>query len=225
METGDYSQLPDEHPRKLIPKLCRQFYNLGWVTGTGGGMSIKHEKDIYIAPSGVQKERILPEDLFIQDIDGNDIECPKKPLKKSQCTPLFMCAYTARDAGAVIHSHSKSSVLASLLATGNEFRVTHLEMIKGIYNPSKGRYYRYDEVLIVPIIENTPFEEDLKDDMAAIISHYPETSAVLVRRHGFYVWGKTWEQTKTMAECYDYLFDVSNQMRQHGMDPTAKPEL
>lgn len=32
-----------EHPRNLIPELCRQFYHLGWVTGTGGGISIKHE--------------------------------------------------------------------------------------------------------------------------------------------------------------------------------------
>lgn len=53
---------------------------------------------IYIAPSGVQKERILPEDLFVQDIEGQDLELPpaEKNLKKSQCTPLFMCAYTGR---------------------------------------------------------------------------------------------------------------------------------
>ena len=31
----------EEHPVKLIPELCRQFYTLGWVTGTGGGISIK----------------------------------------------------------------------------------------------------------------------------------------------------------------------------------------
>lgn len=24
-----------EHPMNLIPELCRQFYQLGWVTGTG----------------------------------------------------------------------------------------------------------------------------------------------------------------------------------------------
>ena len=30
-----------EHPRNLIPALLRQFYDLGWVTGTGGGISIK----------------------------------------------------------------------------------------------------------------------------------------------------------------------------------------
>ncbi|KAK3731129.1 hypothetical protein QZH41_006398 [Actinostola sp. cb2023] len=47
------------HPRNLIPDLCRQFYDLGWVTGTGGGITIKYGDEIYIAPSGVQKERIL----------------------------------------------------------------------------------------------------------------------------------------------------------------------
>ena len=51
---------------------------------------------IYIAPSGVQKERIKSDDLFVQDITGKDLKVPPvaKKLKKSQCTPLFMCAYT-----------------------------------------------------------------------------------------------------------------------------------
>ena len=31
-----------EHPRNLIPELLQQFYHLDWVTGTGGGISIKH---------------------------------------------------------------------------------------------------------------------------------------------------------------------------------------
>lgn len=31
------------HPANLIPELCRLFYNLGWVTGTGGGISIRRE--------------------------------------------------------------------------------------------------------------------------------------------------------------------------------------
>lgn len=28
-----------QHPANLIPDLCRRFYDLGWVTGTGGGVS------------------------------------------------------------------------------------------------------------------------------------------------------------------------------------------
>ncbi|CAG9862892.1 unnamed protein product [Phyllotreta striolata] len=210
---------PDEHPRNLIPELCRQFYNLGWVTGTGGGISIKHEDQIYIAPSAVQKERILPEDMFVQTIDNEDIEVPPpgKKLKKSQCTPLFMCAYTMRNAGAVIHTHSKAAVLATLIFPGNEFECSHLEMIKGIRNQETGVNFRYDEKLVVPIIENTPFEEDLKESLAEAIKKYPHTCAVLVRRHGVYVWGDTWQQAKTMTECYDYLFDIVVKMKQIGI--------
>lgn len=53
---------------------------------------------IYIAPSGVQKERIKSDELFIQDMEGRDLKLPpiSKNLKKSQCTPLFMCAYKGR---------------------------------------------------------------------------------------------------------------------------------
>ncbi|OAD59304.1 putative methylthioribulose-1-phosphate dehydratase, partial [Eufriesea mexicana] len=215
-----------EHPRILIPELCKQFYDLGWVTGTGGGISIKYKEKIYIAPSGVQKERICPDEMFVQDISGNDLELPleQKKLKKSQCTPLFMCAYRRRNAGAVIHTHSKFAVMVTLHWPGNEFRVTHLEMIKGIKNQKLGRAYNYNEELIVPIIENTPFEEDLKDELDRTIVAYPETCAVLVRRHGVYVWGDTWQQAKTMTECYDYLFDIALQMKLSGLDPAAVPE-
>jgi methylthioribulose-1-phosphate dehydratase len=29
------------HPANLIPSLCAKFWTLGWVTGTGGGASIR----------------------------------------------------------------------------------------------------------------------------------------------------------------------------------------
>ena len=37
---------------KLIGELCAQFYTQGWVSGTGGGMSIKSGDSIVMAPSG-----------------------------------------------------------------------------------------------------------------------------------------------------------------------------
>lgn len=55
------------HPANHICELCRKFYGHGWVTGTGGGVSIKHEGHIYIAPSGVQKELMQPADMFVMD--------------------------------------------------------------------------------------------------------------------------------------------------------------
>lgn len=107
---------------------------------------------IFIASSGVQKEKIEPDDLLVQNLDGEDIIVPEpeKKLSKSQCTPIFMCAYTGklnnqkcfiflliiygknleRNAGAVIHVHSMEAVKLCLLNPENELRITGLEMMK-----------------------------------------------------------------------------------------------
>ena len=59
-----------QSPRQLIVELCKHFYAQGWVSGTGGGISIRTGGRVYMAPSGVQKERIKPEDLYVLDEAG-----------------------------------------------------------------------------------------------------------------------------------------------------------
>ncbi|KAI9596042.1 class II aldolase/adducin N-terminal [Syncephalis fuscata] len=214
------------HPANLIPELCRLFYQLGWVTGTGGGISIRHNELVYIAPSGVQKERIKPEDLFVlpyQPYPAPPLRFPTKPYKPSACTPLFYNAYRMRNAGACIHTHSQHAVMATLTTNDDKFVITHQEMIKGIRKASEKRSLRFDEQLVVPIVENTCFEEDLQESMALAMEKYPDACAVLVRRHGVYVWGDTWEQAKCMCECYDYLFEIAVRMRSMNIDPAAVP--
>ncbi|EGD81048.1 APAF1 interacting protein [Salpingoeca rosetta] len=212
------------NPRELIPELCRLFYDKGWATGTGGGFSMKQDGKIYIAPSGVQKERIQPEDIFVTDGEGTVLETPpaEKNLKMSECTPLFMNAYRLANAGACVHSHSQNAVLATLLCD-KEFRITNLEMIKGIRRGQTGKNFGYYDTLVIPIIENTARECELEERMANAMRAYPEACAVLVRRHGVYVWGETWEKAKSMAECFDYLFEMYVKMKQLGVDPEAAP--
>lgn len=53
-----------------------------------------------------------------------------------------------------------------------------------------GAALSYLDTLVVPIIENTPFEEDLRDSMAEAMRNFPDAAGVLVRRHGVYVWGE-----------------------------------
>lgn len=62
-------------------------------------------------------------------------------------------------------------------------------MIKGVRIGGNGPAMSYLDTLRVPIIPNTPFEEDLTESMAAAMDKYPEAAAILVRRHGIYVWG------------------------------------
>jgi methylthioribulose-1-phosphate dehydratase len=213
MSTRGLVKYANDDPRRVICELCSVFYEKGWVSGTGGGMSVRQGDHVYVAPSGVQKERIDPEDIFVMDMQGNCVQRPSADgLKISACTPLFMAAFTLCNAGAVAHSHSPNTVLATLLWE-SEFRCTNLEMIKGISG------HGYYDTLVVPIIENTAQEEDLRDSLEAAIRAYPRTVAVLVRRHGLYVWGRDWIQAKVHAECLDYLFEVAVRMKQMGIDP------
>ncbi len=205
----------DELARNLVVDLCKSFYDLGWCTGTGGGISIRVGERIFMAPSGVQKERIAPGDCFVLDGQGAVLESPNNEgLTLTACAPLFFNAFRQRAAGAVIHSHSLDAVMATL-SSGTEFRARGVEMIKGL----RGHGY-YDEV-VVPVIENTAHECDLAESMSAAIDAYPQSDAVLVRRHGVYVWGRTWQEAKTQAECYDYLFRFAGRMRGAGFDPGA----
>ncbi|KAM0827790.1 hypothetical protein ACQ4PT_067964 [Festuca glaucescens] len=157
--------------RELVAELCRHFYLQGWVTGTGGSITVKAndpavplvQQLIVMSPSGVQKERMVADDMYVMAADGKIISAPRakpwphKHPKCSDCAPLFMKSYLMRGAGAVIHSHGMETCMATMLVPrAKEFRMTHMEMIKGI----KGHGYR-DE-LVIPIIENTPYEYELR---------------------------------------------------------------
>ncbi|XP_015767400.1 PREDICTED: methylthioribulose-1-phosphate dehydratase-like [Acropora digitifera] len=190
-----------EHPRNLIPELCRQFYQLDWVTGTGGGISIKYGNEIFIAPSGVQKERIK---VSVLEHHTNRILTRYIFL---QLIPYFYPKCLAPPPNC-------------LGETGHYHKMVDFPVTKFFFPLLS---IRYDEELVVPIIENTPEERDLKESMAKAMEVYPDSCAVLVRRHGVYVWGDTWQKAKTMCECLDYLCDIATRMKLHGLDPTTKP--
>ena len=59
--------------------------------------------------------------------------------------------------------------------------------------------------------------------MAAAIEGYPDVDAVLVAGHGVYVWGATWAQAKTQAECYDFLFRAVVEAHRLGIRLTTTP--
>ncbi|KAH8815037.1 class II aldolase/adducin N-terminal [Xylogone sp. PMI_703] len=218
-----------QHPANLIPELCRKFWHLGWVTGTGGGTSIRNDDLVYLAPSGVQKELMKSEDIYVlalskQTDPKNRVYLRSPPsLKPSQCTPLFIAAFTKRNAGCCIHTHSQWAVLITLLLEQRPlntklFEINNIEQIKAF-----GKGYQkqgnlgYHDTLRIPVIENTPHEEDLTESLEEAMNQYPDTYAVLVRRHGIYVWGETVHKAKTMAESLDYLFQLAVEMKKLGL--------
>ena len=72
--------------------------------------------------------------------------------------PLYPSFYLERlflfsDAGSVIHSHSKHAVMATLLSPDHEFRISHIEMIKGIAKDGTGK-------LVVSLVSSSMVEID-----------------------------------------------------------------
>ena len=218
-----YRLYKSEDPKTIICQLCSNFYDLGWVTGSGGGMSIKVDDAVYVAPSGVQKEDLVVGDVFTLSAANKDIviEQPSTPnLKQSACTPLWYEVFKHRPkARSVIHTHSMNAQLCTLLNgdIDKEFRITHFEMLKGV------GFHGYEDELVVPIIDNRPTEDLLAEQLGEAVKKYPKTNAVLVRRHGLYVWGDSWADAKIHAECYDYLFETALKAKSMGIDVTATP--
>ncbi|PQE11623.1 Methylthioribulose-1-phosphate dehydratase protein [Rutstroemia sp. NJR-2017a WRK4] len=217
-----------QHPANLIPELCRKFWHLGWVTGTGGGASIRNDDLVYLAPSGVQKELMLPEHIYVlelsKQLDLKNRTYLRSPpnLKPSQCTPLFLAAFTKRNAGCCIHTHSQWAVLVTLLLEASPdakmFEINNIEQIKAFGKGfKKTGNLGYHDTLRIPVIENTPHEEDLTEYLEEAMEKYPDTYAVLVRRHGVYVWGETVHKAKTQCESLDYLFQLAVEMRKLGL--------
>ncbi|MCJ1479033.1 Methylthioribulose-1-phosphate dehydratase [Lambiella insularis] len=155
-----------QHAANLICTLCRNFYHLGWVTGTGGGTSIRQGPHIFIAPSGVQKELMQPTNMFVLDYASRSYLRKPPILKPSACTPLFLAAFD-RGAGCCIHTHSQWAVLVTLLverdgkgagrsAKEQCFEIEQIEQIKGIpQGRGKPGMLGFFDKLSIPIIENT----------------------------------------------------------------------
>lgn len=220
--------------KSLMSQLCEKFYAKGWMPGTGGGMSIRigsgtpeDPYTVFSTPSGIQKEDMVGEDVFELDMDQNVVVPPSTPgLSLSSMTNLWFVVYKLRPSTmCVIHTHSMNAQLVTLLdqdsscRNNNVFRITHLEMIKGVGN------HAYDDVLEIPIIENQRSENLLAPDMETAIKNYPKSNAVLVRRHGVYVWGDSWEEAKTRLESFDYLFESALKMKSMGIDCGQIPQV
>ena len=247
-ETKEFSP---NHPASLICEFCRLFYNNGWVTGTGGGISIRdvdgpNPNIVYIAPSGIQKERLQPAEMFVVELPEKIIQTPndedRRPLshdlaanfkyKPLACTPLFLSCYSMRDAGSCIHTHSQNAVMATLILEDKvELRMSHIEQIKALpqlqRNKETGKVEKvgsmqFYDTMVLPIIDNTPREEDLTDSFQKAIENYPGATAVLVRRHGIYVWGETVWKAKVYNEAIDYLLELAVKMHAQGIPSTKE---
>ncbi|TMF41543.1 MAG: methylthioribulose 1-phosphate dehydratase [Chloroflexi bacterium] len=201
--------MTEQETRELLTELLRLFYAKGWVSGTGGGICGPADGGgLLLAPTGVHKERVRPDEFFTVDpTDGRVLRSPDDAsLRPSECNSIFCLAARERGARSVVHSHGLSAVLAGDLAgDADHVEIRGLEMLKGI------RGVANRDTHLVPVIRNTPREGELVEQLSGVLAdpRFEKTFAVLVADHGAYIWGDDIWEAKRHTEVYHFLFDAA----------------
>jgi methylthioribulose-1-phosphate dehydratase len=201
----------EQATRRLLVELLGVFYVKGWVSGTGGGICGPADGGgLLLAPTGVHKERVRPDEFFTVDpADGSVQRSPANvDLRPSECNQIFCLAARERGAQSVVHSHALSAVLAGDVAAGmdaDHVAIRDLEMLKGI------RGVANRDVHLVPVIRNTPRESELVEQIRSVLAdpRFASTFAIVVADHGAYIWGNDVWEAKRHTEVYHFLFEAA----------------
>ena len=158
----------------------------GLVTFTWGNVSgIDRENGLFvIKPSGVEYEKLTPEDMVVVDLEGNKVEGRYDP---SSDTPTHTELYNRfPQTGGIVHTHS---AWATSWAQGGRdipcYGTTHADYFYGaipcVRNLTKEEIAEaYEKNTGVVIADE--FERQKIDHTAV--------PAVLCRNHGVFAWGK-----------------------------------
>jgi L-ribulose-5-phosphate 4-epimerase len=154
------------------------------ITFTWGNVSAIDRKTglIVIKPSGVDYEKMGPEDMVVVDLEGNVVEGKYKP---SSDTPTHVKLYNEfSEIGGVVHTHSRWATIFAQAGkcikpygtTQADYFYNEIPCTRDMTSEEiKGKYeYNTGEVIVETFKGINPI-------------HVP---AVLVKNHGPFTWGK-----------------------------------
>ncbi len=163
----------------LLPKY-------GLVTFTWGNVSeIDREKGLFaIKPSGVEYDKLTPEDMVIMDLKGNKVEGRYNP--SSDMLTHLVLYNEFKEAGGIVHTHSPYAT--SWAQAGRDipcYGTTHAD-------------YIYGEVPCARCLTKEEIDEAYEENTGhLIVSEFKARKkdptavpAVLCKNHGPFTWGK-----------------------------------
>lgn len=179
--------------KNMLEQLKKEVYEAnmdlpryGLVTFTWGNVSgIDRESGLFvIKPSGVDYEKLTPEDMVVMDLSGNRVEGSYKP---SSDTATHIEIYKAfPEVGGIVHTHSSYATSWAQAGRGIPcYGTTHADYMYGeipclrclTKEEIEGAYEENTGLLIV-----NEFSRMGKDPAAV--------PAVLCKNHGPFAWGK-----------------------------------
>ena len=195
----------------LLPK-----YEL--VTFTWGNVSEIDRESGYFAikPSGVDYDKLTPDDMVIMDLEGNKIEGRYNP---SSDTPTHIELYKAfKNIGGVVHTHS--SWATSWAQSGRSipcYGTTHAD-------------YIYGEVPCVRCLSKEEIDGAYEKNTGLLIADYfkdkdyEAVPAVLCKNHGPFTWGKDGHEAVHNAVVLEEVAKMASRAEMINPDVAPAPQ-
>ncbi len=175
-----------EELKKIVCEANLELPRYGLVTFTWGNVSqIDRESGLFvIKPSGVDYDKLTPDDMVVMDLNGNRVEGHYKP---SSDTPTHLELYKAfPEIGGVVHTHS--SYATSWAQAGRDipcYGTTHAD-------------YIYGAVPCLRCLTKEEIDEAYETNTGLLIVDYFRKTgrdilgvpAALCKNHGPFTWGK-----------------------------------
>lgn len=175
-----------EELKQKVYEANMELPRMGLVIHTWGNVSgIDREKGlIVIKPSGVEYDKLCPEDMVVIDIAGNKVEGKLNPSSDTKTHLEIYKAYPA--IGGIVHTHSTNAV--AWAQAGRDipcYGTTHAD-------------YFYGPIPCARNLTQEEISEDYERNTGKVIIETFEsrglntahTPAVICRNHGPFIWGK-----------------------------------
>lgn len=164
-----------------------------------------------IKPSGVPYDRLTPADMVIVDMDGKIVEGALRPSSDTPTHRRLILAFA--QVRSVVHTHSRHAV--SFAQAGREIPLlgtTHADYFRGAVPVTRALTAREIESDYEWETGNVIAERFLSLDPS-------EIPAVLVRNHGPFVWGPSWEKAVETAAALEIIAQMA--LNALLLDPSA----
>lgn len=157
------------------------------VVATAGNVSVRKDDLFAITPSGVPYEDLVPEDVVVFNMAGEQVDGDLKPSSEF---PLHWSIYKNTDAGAVTHTHAPASTALGLVV--DEVPVSH-----------------YYSLMFGGSIRVAPYSHFGSDALAENVTKALEGRAgALMKNHGAVTIGATLKKAADMLPLLEYICDV-----------------
>ncbi len=202
---------------RRLRDIGRDFHARGWVLGTSGNFSavVSHSPlRLAITASSVAKDRLGAQHIL--ECDERGAVVGRRRGRPSAETLLHVEIARLRRAGAVLHTHSVWSTIASdVHAAAGGVAIDGYEMLKGLRGVSSHVHREW-----IPIIDNDQDMPRLARQVRETLARCDHAHAFLLRRHGLYTWGDTLDEAQRHVEILEFLLEAIGRTREmrHGHD-------